>query len=326
MTPQTHSIFTTIIICLGISSGVANAQTTEHYPARTVHLVVPFPAGGAADIVARVIAKPLGDALGQAVVVDNKPGADGALAADSVAKAAPDGDTLFMATYGAMSAVPALHKNPSYNVLTDFTAIGSTGKFAFFLFAHPSVSANTLPELISYAHQHPGELNYGTGNTGAIVATAELAQAAHMSLVHIPYKGEVPAMNDFLTGRVQLMFATPANALPFVKEGKLKALVTLQEQRSPLLPQVPTMAESGMKNLSIVPWAGLFGPAKMPAEVTQRINTELNAVLRRPDVLAEFSKQGFEAKASTPSELQRYTKDQLGVWADAIHAAGIEAQ
>lgn len=304
----------------------ALAQTPAAYPNRPIHLLVPFPAGGAADLVARAIAKPLGEAMGQSVVVDNKPGADGAIAAEAVAKAPPDGYTLFMATYGAMSAVPAMRKTLPYDVVTDFTPITSTGKFAFFLFAHPSVPANNLTELISYVHQHPGSLNYATGNTGAIVATAELATSAHLEMTHIPYKGEVPAMNDFLAGRVQLMFATPANALPWVREGKLKALVTLQEQRSPLLPQVPTMAESGLKNLAIVPWSGIFGPAKLPAPVTQRLHDEINAILQRPDIAAAFAQQGFEAHGSSPAQLDAYLKEQLLVWHEAIRLAGIQPE
>jgi hypothetical protein len=315
----------TLLAC-ALQTATAQVGNLNAYPKRPVHLVVPFPAGGAADLVARAIAKPLAQALGQPVVVDNKPGADGAIAAEAVAKSAPDGYTLFMATYGAMSAVPAMRKELPYNVATDFTPIASTGKFSFFLFAHPSVQANTLAELISYVHRHPGELNYGTGNTGAIVATAELATAANLVMNHVPYKGEVPAMNDFLAGRVQLMFATPANALPWVKEGKLKALVTLQDQRSALLPGVQTMAESGMKNLSIVTWSGIFGPAKLPASITQRLNVEINTILKQPEVSEEFAKQGFEAHGSTPKEFDAYVREQLGVWNKAIHLAGLEPQ
>ena len=319
-------IFVLALLVSMLQTATAQVENPDAYPKRPIHLVVPFPAGGAADIVARVIAKPLAQAMGQPVVVDNKPGADGAIAAEAVAKSAPDGYTLFMATYGAMSAVPAMRKQLPYDVATDFTPVTSTGKFSFFLFAHPSVQANTLAELISYVHRHPGELNYGTGNTGAIVATAELATSAHLVMNHIPYKGEVPAMNDFLAGRVQLMFATPANALPWVKEGKLKALVTLQDQRSVLLPSVPTMAESGMKNLSIVTWSGIFGPAKLPSTITNRLNAEINTILKQPEVSAEFAKQGFEAHGSTPTEFDTYVKEQLNVWNRAIHLAGLEPQ
>jgi tripartite-type tricarboxylate transporter receptor subunit TctC len=302
----------------------ASAATAQAYPAKPIRLIVPFPPGGAADIVARVIGRPLSDMLGQPVMVENKPGADGAIAAETVAKAEPDGYTLFMATYGAMSAVPALHKHARYDAIADFTPITSAGKFALFLFVHPSVPARTLAELIDYAHAHPGALNYGTGNTGAIIATAELSSMAKMDMIHVPYKGEVPAMADFLTGRVQLMFATPANALAQVKEGKLRALVTLLDARSPLLPDVPTMAESGMHGLSIDPWAGLFGPANMPKPITDRLSLSVNAILAREDVRGELAKQGFAPAASTPGQLAAYVKEQLQVWNRSVHDAGIE--
>lgn len=311
-------------ICLSALTLVSGAQ--EAYPNKTIHLVVPFPAGGAADIVARVIAKPLSEKLGQPVVVDNKPGADGMLAADAVAKSEPDGYTLFMATYGAMSAAPYLHKSVPYDVLKDFTPITSAGKFSFFLFAHPDVPVKNLPELMDYVHARPGLVNYGTGNVGSIVATAELANRNHLQMTHIPYKGEVPAMNDFLAGRVQLMIGTPVNALPWVKEGKLKALVALSDERSSLLPNVPTMHELGMSNLSITPWAGIFGPARMKQQTTQQLNAAINQVLQDKEVQSEFAKQAFEAHGSSTVELARFAKNQLKVWGLAAASAGLKAE
>ncbi len=309
-----------------LSTSNAAAEAVNAYPSRPIRLVVPFPPGGSADIVARVIAKPLGELLGQAVFIDNKPGADGAIAAEYVAQAEPDGYTLFMATYGAMSAVPALHKTIHYDAIADFTPITATGKFAFFLFVHPSVPAHTLPELIEFAHKHPGLLNYGTGNTGAIVATAELSATNKIEMTHVPYKGEVPAMNDFLAGRVQVMFATSANALPWVQRGKLRAVVTLLDKRSPLLPDVPTMAESGLHHLHIVPWSGVFGPAKMPAQLTNRLSVAINEILNRADIQAEFAQQGFEGAGSSPEQLQAYVKDQLKVWGRTIQLAGLKPE
>ena len=321
------SIFTLLLVVLNyLNPPHASAEAVNAYPSRPIRLVVPFPPGGSADMVARVIAKPLGELLGQAIFIDNKPGADGAIAAEYVAQAEPDGYTLFMATYGAMSAVPMLHKNIHYDAVTDFTPITATGKFAFFLFVHPSVPARTLPELIEIARQHPGLLNYGTGNTGAIVATSELSVANKIEMTHVPYKGEVPAMNDFLAGRVQVMFATSANALPWVKEGKLRAVVTLLDKRSPLLPDVPTMAESGLHNLHIVPWSGVFGPAKMPAQLTNRLSVAINEILSRPDIQSEFAHQGFEGAGSSPEQLQVYVKDQLKVWGRTIQLAGLKPE
>jgi tripartite-type tricarboxylate transporter receptor subunit TctC len=324
---RTYSTFILALFAVGASLYAppgASAVTAQAYPTRPIRLIVPFPPGGAADIVARVIGRPLSEMLGQPIIVENKPGADGAIAAEAVAKSDPDGYTLFMATYGAMSAVPALHKNTLYDANTDFSPITSTGKFALFLFVHPSVPARTLSELIDYAHAHPGTLNYATGNAGAIVATAELSSLAKLDMVHVPYKGEVPAMADFLTGRVQVMFATPSNTLTEVKEGKLHALVTLLDTRSSLLPQVPTMAESGMPSLPIAFWAGLFGPANMPRDITDRLSLAVRAILKREDIRMELAKQGFKPNGSTPEQLAAYVKDQLGVWSRAIHDAGIK--
>jgi tripartite-type tricarboxylate transporter receptor subunit TctC len=287
--------------------------------------VVPFPAGGSADIVARVIAKPLALLLNQPVIVDNKPGADGAIAAEFVAQAAPDGQTLFFATYGAMSAVPALHKQVHYDVVKDFTPVIGTGQFSFFVFTHPDVHAANILQLIDYAHKYPGTLSYGTGNVGSIVASAELAASQHMNWVHVPYKGEVPAMTDFLAGRIQMMIGTPSNALHWVKEGRLNALVTLADKRSPLLPNVPTMAEMGLHTSPTVPWAGVFGPAHMNPQRVKQLNQAINQVLLQPEVLTEFAKQGFEAQGSSPEQLAAQVKSQLAVWGKSIQMAGIHA-
>ncbi len=323
--PMRHFQFAMAFIALvGCTLSLeAQSQSTAFYPSKPIHLVVPFPPGGALDIVARTIAKPLGMAMGQPVVIDNKAGADGAIAADYVAKSQPDGYTLFMATYGAMSALPYLHKSLPYNVLSDFTPISSTGKFAFFLFAHPSIPSKDLNELIAFIHAHPDEVNYGSGNVGGVVGTAELAQLNHLKMVHVPYKGEVPAMNDFLAGRVQLMLGTPANALDFVKEGKLNAVVTFLDKRSPLLPQTPTMHELGYANLTITPWSGIFGPAKLSPVIAARLSLAVNDAMRGEEVQAEFAKQAFESKGSTPAELGLYVKDQLQNWGHSIELAGL---
>jgi tripartite-type tricarboxylate transporter receptor subunit TctC len=302
------------------------AEQAPTFPNKPIHLVVPFPAGGSADLVARIMAKPLGDKLGQPVVIDNKPGADGAIAAETVAAAAPDGYTLFMATYGAMSAVPSLHKAMHYDPVKDFTPISTAGKFSMFLFAHPSVPAQTLNEFIAYEHTHTGEVNYGTGNVASIVMAAEMESQAKLHMTQVPYKGEVPAMTDFVAGRIQLMFATPANALPFVKEGKLKAFATLSDKRSPLLPETPTWHEAGMRDLPIVPWAGVFGPAKLPKDMALRLSKAIQEVLLREDVNAEFAKLGFEPFGSSPNRLDAYAKKQHKAWHTAIQSAGLQAE
>ena len=325
--PQSHKLLNVLgfaaLLCMQHAVGAEQAPT---YPNKPIHLVVPFPAGGSADLVARIMAKPLGDKLGQPVVIDNKPGADGAIAAEAVAAAAPDGYTLFMATYGAMSAVPSLHKAMHYDPVKDFTPISTAGKFSMFLFAHPSVPAQTLNEFIAYEHIHTGEVNYGTGNVASIVMAAEMESQAKLHMTQVPYKGEVPAMTDFVAGRIQLMFATPANALPFVKEGKLKVFATLSDKRGPLLPETPTWHEAGMHDLPIVPWAGVFGPAKLPKDMARRLSQAIQEVLLREDVNTEFAKLGFEPFGSTPDRLDAYAKKQHKAWHTAIQSAGLQAE
>ena len=298
-------------------------QGHAQYPNRPIRFVVPFPAGGTADYVARVIAQPLTQTLGQQVLVDNRPGGDGAVAGTIVMKAAPDGHTIFFATNSPMSAVPALHRRSPYDPIADFSPITLIGRFTFFLFVTPGVPARTLSELIEYARANPGKLNYGTGNTSAIVATAQFKALAGVEITHVPYKGDAPTTTDMLGGSIQLAFMTPVPGLAYVKEGRLRLLAVLLPQRSALAPEVPTIAEAGLPGVSITPWAGLFGPAKMRAEVVDRLSRDLRALLARADVREQMGRQGFEAQASTPAEMGRYNSDQLQTWKRVIREAKI---
>ncbi len=303
-------------------SGMAAAQ----YPNKPIRLIVPFPPGGAAELGARIFAQPLGQALGQPVVIETKPGADGAIAADATMKAAPDGYTLFYATNTAFSWVPAVRKNPPYDPVADFTPVSMVGIFGFFVFSHPSVPANNMAELIAHIRANPGKLNYASGNSTAMLSTAQLVQREKLDVVHIPYKGDGPLSIDLLGGRVQFAIATPGAAAPQVKEGKLRVLATLLPNRSPLLPQAPTMAESGLAGLSITPWGGVFGPKGMPRDVTDRLSRELIALLKRPEVREAFGILAFEPRGSTPEELAAFTKEQLEVWRRVVAEVGIKPE
>ena len=309
-------------IALGLLCAVAHAQ----YPNKPVRLIVPFPPGGAAELGARIFAQPLGTALGQVVVIETKPGADGAIAADQAMKAAPDGYTLFYATNTAFSWVPAVRKDAPYDPVNDFTPVSLIGQFGFFVFSHPSVPANNMRELIAYIKANPGKLNYGSGNSTSMVSTAQLVQSEKLEVVHVPYKGDGPLMQDLLGGRVHFAIATPGSAAPQVKEGKLRALATMLPTRNALLPDAPTMAESGMKGLTITPWGGVFGPKGMPRDVTERLSKELIALLQRPEVKEAFGKLAFEPRGSTPEELGAFTKEQLAVWRKAVADAGIKPE
>src|SRR5512139_355378 len=293
------------------------------YPNKPIRLVVPFPPAGAADLTARAIAQPLSQALGQQVIVENKPGADGAIAADIVVKAAPDGYTLFFGTNTAMCGVPAMRKSPPYDPMADFTPISLVGYFGFFLFSNPAIPAQTLRELVEYARANPGKLNYATGNSTSVLATARLKAQEGIDIVEIPYKGDAPATADLVAGRVQMMIATPGTAVPFVKEGRLRALVALAPNRSPLLPDVPTSAEAGMPPLAITPWAALFGPAKLPREIVDRLAREVAAVVAKPEVREQLERHAFDARASTPEEMGAYLKEQVDVWSRTAREVGV---
>jgi tripartite-type tricarboxylate transporter receptor subunit TctC len=241
-------------------------------------------------------------------------------------KAAPDGYTLFYATNTAFSWVPAVRKTPPYDPLADFTAVSLVGQFGFFIFSHPSVPADSVAELLAYIRANPGKLNYGSGNSTSMLATAQLVLQEKLDVVHIPYKGDGPLSVDLLGGRVHFAIATPGSAAPQVKEGKLRVLATLLPSRSALLPQAPTMAEAGLRGLSITPWGGVFGPAGMPKEIVERVSRELAAALKRPEVLEAFGKLAFEPRSSTPQELAAFVKDQGEVWRRVVAEVGIKPE
>jgi tripartite-type tricarboxylate transporter receptor subunit TctC len=303
-----------------------SAQAFAQFPNKPIRIVVPFPAGSATDTISRILGASVSNAVGQPVVVDNKAGADGAIAGAEVAKAAPDGYTLLMATNSPMSAVPALKKIPPYDPVADFTAITDIGRYTFFIVMHPGIPAKTLQEFIQYARANPGKINYATGNTTGIVSTAFFASLAKIEMVHVPYKGEPQAMTDLISGRVQFMFASSSTSVPQVRDGKLRALVTTLPRRSPILPDVPTIAEAGMPEFSVTSWAGLFGPAKMPKEVVDRINREFAAAMARADVQAAMEKQAFVLSPSSPEKLGAFVKEQLESYRNILRAAGVQPE
>ena len=303
-------------------SGLAAAQ----YPNKPIRLIVPFPPGGAAELGARIFSQPLGQALGQPVVIETKPGADGAIAAEAAMKAAPDGYTLFYATNTAFSWVPAVRKSPPYDPVADFTPVSLIGQFGFFIFSHPSVPAVNMAELLAHIRANPGKLNYGSGNSTSMLATAQLVLQEKLDVVHIPYKGDGPLSVDLLGARVHFAIATPGSAAPQVNEGKLRVLATLLPARSPLLPQAPTMAEAGLRNLSITPWGGVFGPAGLPRPIVERLSRELAVVLKRPEVHEAFGRLAFEPRSSTPQELAAFVKEQGEVWRRVVAEVGIKPE
>jgi len=302
------------------------APSFSQYPSKAIRVVVPFPAGSATDTVGRILAQSVSAAIGQPVIVDPKAGADGAIAGAEVAKAAPDGYTLLLATNSPMSAVPALKKSPPYDPVADFTPITDVGRYTLFLYVNADLPVKSFQELIAYAKANPGKLNYATGNTTGIVSFAQMNSLAGIEMVHVPYKGEPQGITDLVGGRVQVMWATPTTGLAHVKDGKLRALVTQLTKRSALLPEVPTIHEAGMPQFTITSWAALFGPAKLPREIVDRLNREFVAAMGRAEVQAQMDKQAFLLSPSTPKLLGAFVRDQLEAYRTILRAAGVQPE
>ncbi len=307
----------------GILAALLCSAAWAQYPNKPIRLIVPFPPGGAAELGARIFTQPLGQALGQPIIIETRPGAEGIIASEAARQAAPDGYTLYYGTATGMSFAPAAKKVPPYDPVKDFTPISLVGIFGFFVFSHASMPVHTIGDLIGYARAYPGQLNYGTGNATSILATGLFAAQHKLDMVHIPYKGDGPLSIDLIAGRVNVAFATPGTLAPQVKEGRLRVLATLLPSRNQLLPTAPTMSEAGLANVPITPWGGLFGPPKMPKEIVDRVAREIAVVLARPELRDAFGKLAFEPRSSTPQELSVLVAEQLEAYRRGARAMNL---
>ena len=304
------------------AASMAGPAAAQAWPTKPIRIVLQFPPGGSTDSVARILAQSMSTTLGQPVLVDNRPGADGAIAGDFVARAEPDGHTFFLASNTPMMQVPLLKKNPPYDPVKSFTPVSLVGRYVYVMVSTPALAASNVAELLAYARANPGKLGYGSysGVTQLMHTQLKLVKA---DTTLVPYKGEAPTVTDILGNHVQFTFATPASTLGHIKEGKLRALAVLLPARSSMLPNVPTGAEAGLPPFTAGTWAALFGPAKLPAEITQRMNRELNAAMQRPDVRDKIAALGFELGGSTPDEMATFLQDQLLAWGRAFKDAGM---
>ena len=310
------------IFLFAVFSGLAQAQ----YPSKPVRIVIHFPAGGSTDLVARVLAQALTESMGQAFVVENRTGADGAIAAAAVMQSPPDGHTLFIATNTAMAQVPYMKKNPPYDPLKDFTPVSLVGRYTFLLVVTPSLGVNTFKDFVAYAKNNPGKINFSTYSGASQLAYAQIVKTAGVDMLRVPYKGEAPSVTDILGGQIHAVFATPTSSLSHIREGKLKALAVTLPQRWPLLPEVPTTIEAGMPPITVEFFAAMYGPAGMSPQIAARVSKELNAIIARPAIKEQIDKQGFALAGSTPEELRAFTKRQLGAWAQGFKEAGINPE
>ena len=318
-----------LLSCLLAAASLALSLTgtaADTYPSKPITIIVPFGAGSGTDTATRVVAQHLSTALKQNVVVENRPGANGAIAATYVARSAPDGYTLFMSTNSPHSAAPYLTKNIAYDPVKDFAPITRMGSFTLILVVHPSLPAKSVPELIAHAKQNPGKLSFASGNTSGVVAGETLKSWAKLDMLHVPYKSAPPALTDVVAGRVSMMFTDLTTGLPHVRANSLRALAQTRKVRSKLFPEVPTLHEAGVTDFEMDSWAAIFAPAGTPKEIVTRLNTELRPIIDGAEVTTRLGTAGFEAFSSSPEELGEFAKVQLAKWGKMIKDAGIEPE
>ncbi|MCM3608179.1 tripartite tricarboxylate transporter substrate binding protein [Cupriavidus pauculus] len=302
---------------------VAPAAGAQDWPTRPIRMVVPYPPGGPTDIVARVVGQKLSERLGQTVVVDNRPGAGGNIGADAVAKAAPDGYTMLVATT-AHAINMTLFSKPGYNTRTDFAPVSMLTSGPLVLVTAPSTPAASVAELIAMARANPGKVTFASsGNGQSTHLAAELFDSmAGVRMTHVPYKGSAPALTDVMAGQATVMFDTMLSAMPFVRDGKLRALAITGATRSPAAPDVPTMAQAGLPGYEATAWNALLVPAGTPAAVQSRLSEALKAVLNQDDVRARFASQGFAATWTSPADTGQFIAREIDKWGKVVKASG----
>lgn len=316
------------VLLIGAGLGAASLAAAQNYPARPVRVVVQFAAGGGADFVARVLSAKLTDLLGQSVVVDNKPGANGAIANEQVAKSAPDGYTLLLGAAGPLTVSPAVIASLSYDTLRDFAPVALAAASPFCVTLHPSVPADSIATLIALAKSRPGKLSFGSSGTGGSphLAGELFMSMAGVNMVHVPYKGLAPAINDLIGGQIEISFADVGLVIGQVNAKKLKALAVTGVKRSSVAPQVPTVAEAGLSGYEAGTWYGVLAPRGTPVEIVRRLNTEILKVLEMADVKERLKTQGADPAGNSPEEFQELLRRELAKWTKLVKAARIELQ
>jgi len=309
-------------LVLAFAAAAAGASAAD-YPTRPIKVIVPFGAGGVTDSAARITAQAIEKTLGQPVVVENKPGADGAIAAMTVKNAPADGHTLFFATSSTI-ATPLISKAAQYDALTDFAAISTVGKFPYAMFVHPDVPAATLKEFVAYARANPGKLNYGTVNPGEHLAATQFAKATRVDMLRVPYK-QAP-MTDLVAGRIQVYFGPVGNVIGHVKDGRARMLAMMGSERSPLAPDVPTAEEAGVAPPSMSSYQMFLAPVGTPPAVTERLSREINAALRDPKVREQLEKIAMQVEGMTPQQHRKTLEEAMRTWTEFFREAGIERQ
>ena len=326
---RTISFLATVIAglfaTLGCIPDAAAQDKAVGYPSQPVHIIVPFAAGGATDVTARIIGQKMAEEWGATVIIENKPGATGSIAAEYVAKSKPDGYTLFMGTGSVNSVFPAVKKNLPFDTLRDFVAISNFFITPNILVVHPSVPAKNVAELIALLKANPKGYSFASSGVGSSIhLSGELfKQMAGVEMVHVPYKGSAPAISDLIAGHVKIMFDNLASAWPYVKQGQLKALGVTGLDRDPLAPGVPAIAES-LPGYDASSWAGLLAPAKTPPEIVAKISASVQRAIKMPDVAEKFKSQGATPVGDTAARFATYLKEDIEKWRVVVQKAGVK--
>jgi tripartite-type tricarboxylate transporter receptor subunit TctC len=308
-------------------AGAAAGAAAQNFPAKPITTVVGFEPGGGTDTVARIVARPLGEILGQQIVVENRAGAGGNIAVDYVAKSAPDGYTLVLANVGAIAVNPHIMKT-TYDPLRDLTPISMAVVFANVLVVQPQLKVKTLADYVELARQNPGKITYASSGIGGAghLAGELLKKMANIDIVHVPYKGGGPAMQGFLGRQIDSFFATPVSSIKQIEAGKARAIATTGTKRAALLPNVPTIAEAGYAGYEALNWYAYFGPARLPKDIAERLNQALVKALQSSEAVGLLDRQGVEPQPGTPEELARYVAREYDTWGKVVKEAGIKAE
>jgi tripartite-type tricarboxylate transporter receptor subunit TctC len=317
-----------VLLSAAAASLTAGRVAAQDYPTKPIRLIVPYAAGGGADAVARMLGQQIGTAMGQSVVIENKGGAGSIIGTDLVAKAAPDGYTLLLGQSGPISINPAVYKSLPYDPVKDLTPITMTNSYPYVLVVSSKLPASTLKEFVELAKSKPDSMNYGTTGVGAAnhLMSELFCAKAGVKMTHIPYRGTVLAVGDAVTGQVTMVFGDPVSVLPHVNAGTLRALAVSSPQRSPVFPQVPTMAESGYPGVEAVAWHGIFAPAKTPQPIVDRLNVELVKALKNDEVKGVLSRQAMEPVGNSQKEFAAFLAKDVVLWKDVAALAKVSVE
>jgi tripartite-type tricarboxylate transporter receptor subunit TctC len=317
-----------VLLGLGLACAGLSTARADDYPSRSIRLIVPFAAGGAADAVARLLARRVGERLGQTIVVENRGGAGAIIGTEAVKSAAPDGYTLLLGQSGPISINPAVYATLSYDPVRDFAPVTMTSAYPYIMVVNSSLGVRTLQEFVTLARSKPGALNYGTTGVGAAnhLVTELFDQKAGIRMTHVPYRGTSLAVTDLIAGQVQVVFSDPVSALPHVNAGTLVALAVTSKDRSPVVPAVPTMAESGYPGFDAIGWHGILAPAGTPPAIVAKLNAEFVRALNDPEIRKPIEQQAIQVVGDTADEFAAFIRQDIALWKQVASQAHVEVK